>query len=145
LHIFDRSPARSHSLPECTSDLIGGGFSSVRSAILSSVLKKTAADNLAKPGGERVSDPVKNPLAVFAALEHTGLQQEAQVFGDVGLRGSGEFHDFAHVPWGVADGLEDAQARGFAEDLENGGDPDELLWGKVGLFSGLTHENITIQ
>ena len=145
MHIFDGSPARSRGLRECTSDLLGGGFSPVRSAILSSVLKKTAANNLAKLGGERVSDPVKNPLAVFAALEHTGLEQEAEVFGDVGLRGSGEFHDFAHVPRGIADGLEDAQACGFAEDLKNGGDPDELLWGKVGLFSGLTHESITIQ
>ncbi len=111
---------------------------------LRGLLQKATANNLAKPGGERVSDAVEGALAVFAALKDPGLHQEAQMFGDVGLRGAGEFHDFADVPWGIADGLENAQACGFAEDLKHGGDLEELLRGEGRRLSGLTHKNITI-
>ena len=56
------------------------------------------------------------------------------MFGNVGLGGAREVDDFADVPRGVADGLKDAQAGGFSQNLEDGGDALELLGGKSGVI-----------
>jgi hypothetical protein len=128
LQIFERPPGLSGRFCCGSSDFPRA----ILAAVSSSILKEAAANKLAEPGSERVSDSVKDPLAVLAALEYAGLQQKAQVFGDVGLSGAGEFNDFAHVPRGIADGLEDAQACGFAEGLKNRGNPHELVWGEGG-------------
>lgn len=60
------------------------------------------------------------------------------------MRGAGEVHDLAYGAGSDADGLEDAQAHGFAEELEEACDAFQLGVGKGGGVFGLTHEYMVI-
>ena len=77
---------------------------------------------------ERFSDAVENALAVALAVEDAGGPHEGEMFGDVGLCGACGAHDVADAEGLFAHGLEDAQAHGFAEHFEEGGDLLEVLF-----------------
>ena len=62
------------------------------------------------------------------------------MFGHVCLGGTREVDDFADVPRGIADGLQDAQTGGFSQHLKDGGDALELFGGEGGVICWLTHE-----
>ncbi len=84
-------------------------------------------------------------LAVTVAIKDAGLEEEGEVFGNVGLRGArGGLDNLGDGLWAEAEGLQDAQASGFAEGFEEGGDPLELSWGKGLGLGGLTHNQMSI-
>ncbi len=70
--------------------------------------------------------------------------EQGEVLGHVGLGGPRKLDNLAHMPGMVAEGLEDAQAHGFAEQFEKGGDVFELGQGEGRGVASLTHEYIVI-
>jgi 6-phosphogluconate dehydrogenase (decarboxylating) len=102
------------------------------------------ADHFTKLCHQGVTQGVHHALSIPVALDNPGMDQETQVFGNIGLGGSGAGHNVADVPGAMTNGLEDAQAHGFAEGFKEGGDGFELLWGELLRGRVLTHVFVVI-
>ncbi len=94
-------------------------------------------DEAAEFEDEGASEGVEDALSFASAGEDAGMDEEAEVFGDVGLGGFGVGDDFVDAFGAKAEGLKDSEAGGIAEGFEESGDEEELIVGEGGL--GLTH------
>ena len=70
-----------------------------------------------------VSERVENVAAVAAELDQVRLLKRAQLVRHRRLRGRGRFGDVSHAELAAHEGIENLDARGVAEDLEQVGKP----------------------
>lgn len=79
-----------------------------------------------------VSERVENVAAVAAELDQVRLLKRAQLVRHRRLRGCGRFGDVGHAELTAHEGIENLDARGVAEDLEQVGEVvEKFLVGKV--------------
>lgn len=79
-----------------------------------------------------VSERVENVAAVAAELDQVRLLKRAQLVRHRRLRGRGRFGDVSHAELAAHEGIENLDARGVAEDLEQVGKVvEKFLVGKV--------------
>ncbi len=77
-----------------------------------------AVDEFAQFEGQGVFQAVEDALAVLFAGEDAGAGEQGKVFGDIGLRRTGRGHDAGDGARPAADGLENPEAHGLAQELE---------------------------
>jgi len=79
---------------------------------------------------QRILHPVINALAVFAARENARGREQGKMLRHIGLGRARRRDDVADGAGPTADGLEDFQARRFAEHAEMQGDAGQFAVGK---------------
>ncbi len=89
--------------------------------VLESALE-AAADDLAEVEDAGVGDEVDDTGAFASASDDAGVCEGLEVAGSVGLGEAGSLDEIRDVEFGLAEALEEAEAGGFAEDAEAGGD-----------------------
>lgn len=91
---------------------------------------EAAADDFAEVEDAGIGDEVDDIRAFAATADDGGLGECLEVAGGVGLGEAGELDELGDVEFLGPEGLEEAEARGFAEDAEAGGDKFDGLIGE---------------
>jgi hypothetical protein len=95
-------------------------------------LLEVGADGVAEFGDGGIGDEAHGDEALLAAADHACLGQGLDVAGDIGLGEAGGGDEVGDVFFTFFEGAEDAQAAGFGEDTEPGGDHFESFLGDDG-------------
>lgn len=85
-------------------------------------LLEVGADGVTELGDGGVGDEAHGDEALLAAADHAGLGEGLDVAGDVGLGETGGGDEVGDVFFAILQGAQDAEAAGFGEDTEPGGD-----------------------
>ncbi len=94
---------------------------------------QASANRIAQLEDPRVRDVVEDARTVAATSDDAGLGEGLEVAGGIGLGEAGGLDELGNVEFAVAEGLEETEARRFAEDPESGGDQFE---GRIGEGDG---------
>ena len=105
-----------------------GGFGGKTLRI--ALLGKLGMHQLAQLHGQFVFHRVVNTLTVFATGENAAGGQQCEVLGDIGLGGSDSSHNIGHVPWFLANRLQNPQSHRLPQHLEPTGNPVQFLGGE---------------
>jgi len=85
--------------------------------------------------GELVLHAIVNALALFSARQDAGSREQGEVLGNIGLGRADRLHHLVDRARLVANGLQNPQAHGLAQQAEAEGNLLQLLFGQqiVGL------------
>lgn len=83
---------------------------------------EAATDGFAEVEDGGFGDGVDDIGTVAAASDDAGIGEGLEVAGGIGLGEVGGFDELGDIEFAGAEGLKDAEARGFTEDPEAGGD-----------------------
>ena len=85
--------------------------------------------------GQLILHAVKNPLTLLLARQDAGSGQQGEVLGNIGLGRADRLHHLVDRARLVANGLQNPQAHGLAQQAEAEGNLLQLLFGQqiVGL------------
>jgi hypothetical protein len=91
---------------------------------------RAAADEFAELEDDGIGDGVEDGVAFTAASDEAGVEEDLEVFGDVGLVGIEGVDELGDGVFAGFQGLEDAESEGFAEGAEAAGDVVDHLVAK---------------
>lgn len=91
---------------------------------------EAAADGFAEIEDAGIGDEIDDVWSFATAAEDGGFGQGLEVSRGIGLGEAGGLDKLGDVEFAVPEALEDAEARGFAEDAESGGDEDDGFVGE---------------
>jgi len=97
---------------------------------------ETSADRVAQLEDAGIGDAIEDAGTFAATADDPGLGEGLEMSGGVGLGEAGGLDELGHVEFAGAKALEEAEARGFTEDPESGGDEFEGLIGEGGVRLG---------